>query len=112
MAIAGFFLGLVGGALQVFYWEVLELTRPKGYATASLGWLWTIEGTFMALGSAIGGWLSDMYSPRICFALTTSCLILGLIILQIGKSVLRDADRAPTDLEEAEAISDVPSANT
>lgn len=112
MAFAGFFLGLVGGAIQVFYWEVLELTRPKGYATASLGWLWTIEGTFMALGSALGGWISDALSPRICFALTTICLIIGLTILQIGKSQLRAADRAPTELEEAEAISDIPSANT
>ena len=112
MALAGFFLGLIGGAIQVFYWEVLELTRPQGYSTASLGWLWTIEGTFMALGSALGGWLSDALSPRICFALTTICLMIGLLILRYGRDILKDADRAPTEREEAEAIGDVPSTNT
>ena len=30
MIIAGAFLGLVGGAIQVFYWEVMEAIRPQG----------------------------------------------------------------------------------
>lgn len=112
MAIAGFFLGLVGGAIQVFYWEVLELTRPRGFASASQGWLWTIEGSFMALGSALGGWLSATFSPRICFVATSLCLTIGLIILTAGKNILRAADRIPTEAEEVEALGDVPSTNT
>ena len=53
--IAGAFLGLVGGAIQVFYWEVMEAVRPKGSPTGMMGWLWTIEGTLMSIGSASGG---------------------------------------------------------
>ena len=30
MALAGALLGFVGGAIQVFYWEVMEAVRPKG----------------------------------------------------------------------------------
>jgi len=111
MAIAGFFLGLVGGAIQVFYWEVLELTRPRGFASASQGWLWTIEGSFMALGSALGGWLSATFSPRICFIGTSLCLTIGLSILTLGKKILREADRIPTDEEDVAALGDVASTN-
>ena len=111
MAIAGFFLGLVGGAIQVFYWEVMELTRPKGFASASQGWLWTIEGTCMAIGSAIGGWLSSSYSPRYCFIGTSLCLTVGLITLRFGKDILKAADRIPTEAEDVDAIADVPSTN-
>ncbi|MSX71226.1 MAG: MFS transporter, partial [Actinobacteria bacterium] len=68
MALFGAALGLVGGAIQVFYWEVMEAIRPKGSQTAALGWLWSVEGSFMALGSALGGYLSEMFSPRLVLA--------------------------------------------
>jgi hypothetical protein len=48
LAVVGALLGLTGGALQVFYFEVLDAVRPQGSATASLGWLWTIEGSMAA----------------------------------------------------------------
>ena len=43
MVIGGAFMGLVGGAIQVFYWEVMEAVRPQGSPTGMMGWLWTIE---------------------------------------------------------------------
>jgi len=67
MALFGAALGLVGGAIQVFYWEVMEAVRPKGSQTAALGWLWSVEGSLMALGSALGGYLSETFSPTTCF---------------------------------------------
>ena len=63
MIIAGALLGLVGGAIQVFYWEVMEAIRPQGSPTAMMGWLWTVEGTLMSMGSMaassdlVGGFL-------------------------------------------------------
>ena len=112
MAIAAFFLGLVGGAVQVFYLEVFELTRPKGYPTAALGWLWTIEGSFMSLGAALAGWLSATFSPQLCFIITSTCLAIGWTILGVGRKTLRDGDRIPTDDESTEALGDNSSTNT
>lgn len=111
MAIAAFFLGLVGGAVQVFYLEVFELTRPKGFPTAALGWLWTIEGSFIALGSALGGWVSATFSPRICFMTTSLCLAVGWVILRLGSGILRDGDRIPSDSESTDALGDSASTN-
>ena len=111
MAIAGFFLGLVGGSIQVFYWEVMELTRPKGFHSAAMGWLWTIEGSVASIGSAVGGWICATYSPRICFIGTSICLAFGFTILKTGRKTLAAADRIPTPEEDAEALGDVASTN-
>ena len=106
MALVGATLGLCGGALQVFYWEVMESVRPKGSATASLGWLWTVEGSLMALGAAFGGWVSKASSPRICLALTTISIGVGLIILQIGRKRLAAANQIPTPAQDLQAMKD------
>ena len=106
MAIAGALLGLCGGAIQVFYWEVMEAVRPQGSATGALGWLWTIEGSMMALGSALGGWISQEISPRVCLAITTTAIGIGVIIINVGKERLKAADRIPTDGEDLEAMRD------
>ena len=106
MAIAGGLLGLVGGALQVFYWEVMEAVRPKGSPTAMMGWLWTVEGSFMSLGAAMGGWLSDTFSPRACLATTTVCVLIGYLIFTFGRGRLAAADRIPTVAEDLQAMKD------
>ncbi|MFM8632292.1 MAG: MFS transporter, partial [Candidatus Nanopelagicus sp.] len=67
-------MSLVAGGSQVFYLEISEAVRPKGTAVAALGWLWTVEGTFAAIGTALGGFISEHYSPRYCLALTTVCV--------------------------------------
>lgn len=104
MAIAGAFLGFVGGAIQVFYWEVMEAVRPKGSATSYMAWLWTVEGSVMALGAAVGGVLSEKISPQFCLALTAISIGLGNIILTIGKNRLSAANRIPTDEEDTRAM--------
>ena len=104
MALVGAFIGLCGGALQVFYWEVMEAVRPRGSATAAMGWLWTVEGSLMALGSAAGGWISKAYSPQICLAITTISIGCGLAILTIGRDRLSAARNIPTKNEDLLAM--------
>jgi MFS family permease len=106
MIIAGAFLGLVGGAIQVFYWEVMEAIRPQGSPTAMMGWLWTVEGTLMSMGSVAGGVISEKASPSIALGITTACIGIGYIILRIGNTRLLAADRIPTDEEDLEAMKD------
>jgi MFS family permease len=104
MVIGGAFLGFVGGAIQVFYWEVMEAVRPKGSQTAALGWLWSVEGSFMALGAALGGYLSEMFSPRLVLATTSVCIGIGFIVLTLGRNRLKEADRIPEAEEDLEAM--------
>ena len=106
MAIAGAFLGFVGGAIQVFYWEVMEAVRPKGSAVSYLAWLWTVEGSVMSLGAAVGGILSERISPQFCLALTAVSIGLGNLILAIGKKRLSAANRIPTEEEDLKAMED------
>jgi MFS family permease len=97
-------MSLMSGALQVFYFEISEAVRPKGSAVAALGWLWTVEGTFASLGAALGGFISEHYSPRYVLALTTVCVGIGYTIVRAGGKLLKEADRVPTDEEDEEAL--------
>ncbi len=106
MVIAGAFLGFVGGAIQVFYWEVMEAVRPKGSATSYMGLLWTVEGTIMSLGAAIGGSLCETIGAQITLSITSVCIAFGYIFLLIGKPRLIAADRIPTEEEDLLAMED------
>lgn len=106
MVIVGALSGLAGGALQVFYWEVMEAVRPKGSPTAMMGWLWTVEGTFMSLGAASGGFISEHLSPRACLATTSICIIIGFIVLGLGSNRLAAANKVPTSAEDIAAMED------
>ena len=105
MAIAAL-IGFLGGIQMVFYWEVSEAIRPKGTAVQTLGWLWTIEGSFAAIGSAIGGVISENFGPRWCFAITSLAMISGYIVISFGIKHFAAADRLPTEEEDVEAIAD------
>ena len=106
MIIAAAFLGLVGGAIQVFYWEVMEAIRPQGSPTAMMGWLWTVEGTLMSIGSTAGGIISDKKSPTLALWITAVCIGIGYLILGIGRGRLTAADRIPTPEEDLAAMED------
>ena len=107
MALLGACIGLLGGAVQVFYFEVLEAVRPKGSQTASLGWIWSVEGSFMAVGAAVGGVVSETLSPRIGLAMLPIMIGMGLIILSIGRGRLSAANDIPTDEEDLQAMKDI-----
>lgn len=106
MVIAGAFIGLTGGVIQVFYWEVTEAVRPQGAQSAMLGWLWTVEGSIASLGSTSAGWFSETFSPRGALALTTVCIGIGLVILNLGSPLLKAADKVPTAEEDLKAMED------
>lgn len=107
MALAGVAIGFLGGAVQVFYFEVLEAVRPKGSQTASLGWIWSVEGSFMALGAAVGGVVSETFSPRIGLAMLPIMIFFGLIVLTVGRDRLGAANDVPTEEEDLQAIKDL-----
>lgn len=107
MAVVGASIGLFGGAVQVFYFEVLEAVRPKGSQTSSLGWIWSVEGTFMAVGAAVGGIVSEHLSPRVGLAMLPIMIFIGYIILTVGRGRLSAANDLPTDEEDLAAIEDL-----
>lgn len=107
MALIGACIGFLGGAVQVFYFEVLEAVRPKGSQTASLGWIWSVEGSFMALGAAVGGVVSESFSPRIGLAMLPIMILIGLMILSIGRARLSAANDVPTEEEDLQAMKDI-----
>jgi len=107
MALVGASIGFLGGAVQVFYFEVLEAVRPKGSQTSSLGWIWSVEGTFMAVGAAVGGIVSEHISPRYGLALLPIMIFIGYAILTIGKGRLSAANDLPTEEEDLAAIADL-----
>jgi predicted MFS family arabinose efflux permease len=106
LALVGASIGFVGGAVQVFYFEVLEAVRPKGSQTSSLGWIWSVEGSFMAVGAAVGGVVSEYSSPRIGLAMLPLMLFIGCIILSVGRDRLSAANDLPTDEEDLAAMED------
>ena len=106
MALVGASIGLLGGAVQVFYFEVLEAVRPKGSQTSSLGWIWSVEGSFMAIGAAVGGVVSEHLSPRVGLAMLPIMIFIGYIILTVGRGRLSAANDLPTDEEDLAAMAD------
>ena len=99
-------LAFFGGAQQVFYWEITEAVRPRGTAVQAIAWLWTIEGTAAAAGTAIGGYVAEQFSPRYCLAATTVALFLGYFIISVGRKQLKSADDIPTPEEDVAAMED------
>lgn len=112
MALVGASIGFLGGAVQVFYFEVLEAVRPKGSQTSSLGWIWSVEGSFMAVGAAVGGIVSEHLSPRYGLAMLPIMIFIGFIILSIGKGRLAAANDLPTDEEDLAAMEDLSNTTT
>jgi MFS family permease len=103
MAILGAAIGLVSGAGQVFFFEVLESVRPKGSQASSLGWIWTVQGSFMAFGAALSGWICENYSPRYALGLTTLMTLVGLLVIFIGWQRFQPANKIPTVEEDLNA---------
>lgn len=104
MALIALFIGFFGGAAQVFYWEVLEAVRPKGTAVGALGWIWTVDGSFMALGAALGGIIASEFSPRLTLLSTTVAAVCGFLVLALGRKLLEPANRITSEEEDRSAI--------
>jgi MFS family permease len=80
-AVVLFFIGLPIGISQVFYLEVVELIRPTGTAVAALGSMWFIEGSAMAAGNSIAGFLSEHYGPGSALISVGFLIIASAVVL-------------------------------
>lgn len=79
------FIGLFGGALQIFYWEITEIVRPRGTAVQAIAWLWSVGGASAALGIVAGGYLAEKFSPSYSLALLSLSLFVGFLVINIGR---------------------------
>jgi len=61
----------------------------------------------MAVGAAVGGVVSEMYSPRVGLAMLPIMIFIGLVILTIGRARLSAANDIPTEEEDLQAIKDI-----
>ena len=89
LLLASSLFGFISGAQQVFYLEMLEFIRPPGSAITALGWVWTIEGSFTAVGQSFGGYVSEHQSPHVAFFITTVMFGLGLTMIHLGRKRLK-----------------------
>ena len=98
------------GPSHVFYFETIDIVRPRGAAVAALGALWMIEGAAGALGNAVGGWVAEGVSPHLTLALGSLFALASPIIFTIGiRTVLKpaadataaDAAQRATELDDA-----------
>ena len=89
LLLASSLFGFISGAEQVFYLEMLEFIRPPGSAITALGWVWTIEGSFTAVGQSFGGYVSEHQSPHVAFFITTVMFGLGHTMIHLGRKRLK-----------------------
>jgi len=104
MMVIGFLVGLAGGPLQIFYWEVVEAVRPAGTAVSALAWIWAVEGSFASAGSALSGTVADHFGARAALSITPISVMLGLLVIFSGRSLLAKADRLPSSKSDETAI--------
>ncbi|NBU32835.1 MAG: MFS transporter [Actinobacteria bacterium] len=99
-------LGFAIGFAQIYHMEVLEAVRPQGTATSAQAWLWTVEGSTLAIGVASGGWLVEKFSTELALSLVTVALCCSTAyILFFASSRLQSANRPLSDSEVAQAVS-------
>jgi MFS family permease len=104
------FLGFAIGFAQVYHWETLEAIRPAGTATSAQAWLWTVEGTMLAIGVALGGYLVEQVSPSIALGLVSVGLLsaTGFVWL-FGAKYLSEADKPLSEVKKVAALADLES---
>jgi hypothetical protein len=105
------FLGFAIGFAQVYHWETLEAIRPAGTATSAQAWLWTVEGTMLAIGVAIGGYLVEQVNPSLALGLVSVGLLsaTGFVWL-FGAKYLSEADKPLSEVKKVAALADLESA--
>jgi predicted MFS family arabinose efflux permease len=97
MAAIMFLSGLTNGPAHVFYMETVDAVRPPGTQVSSLAFLWTIEGSVAALGSAAAGRLVTATSPTTVMVIAAAFTIISPLAYIFGaRGVLRPALKVPT----------------
>jgi len=110
--IISFLIGLAGGPLPVFYWEVLDAVRPMGSAVSALAWIWAFEGSFASAGAAVAGHIAESWGARYAMAIMPIAVLCGFMLILFGRRILSAADRIPTDDEVGEALVESEDART
>ena len=110
--IISFLIGLAGGPLPVFYWEVLDAVRPMGSAVSALAWIWAFEGSFASAGAAVAGHIAEVWGARYAMAIMPIAVLCGFMLILFGRRILSAADRIPTDDEVGEALVESEDART
>ena len=101
-------LGFILGFAQVYHWEVVEAVRPSGTASSAQAWLWSMEGTTVAIGSAVAGFMTDHHFARHALLLSSGCLALATAFVRlIATPWWHGADRPLSEVERAEALGDL-----
>ncbi len=110
MALVLGLLGLGMGFVQVFHWEVLEAVRPQGTATSAQAWLWAVEGSMLAVGIALGGYLVENISPQIALLGVSVGLVFSTIYIWLyAASRLLQADKPLSESQKIEVLADLES---
>ena len=110
--VVAFLVGLAGGPLPVFYWEVLDAVRPMGSAVAALAWIWAFEGAFASAGAAVAGHIAETWGARYALAITPLAVLCGFMLILFGRRILGAADRIPTEEEVGDALIESEDART
>jgi len=109
----GIVLGLLGlgmGFAQVYHWEVLEAVRPLGTATSAQAWLWAVEGSTMAVGIAIGGYVVENISPQLALGGVSVGLIVSTIyVWWYAAPRLPEANKPLSETQKIEVLADLES---
>jgi len=109
----GIVLGLLGlgmGFAQVYHWEVLEAVRPLGTAKSAQAWLWAVEGSTMAVGIAIGGYVVENISPQLALGGVSVGLIVSTIyVWWYAAPRLPEANKPLSETQKIEVLADLES---
>ena len=104
-------LGLALGFAQVYHWETLEAIRPVGTATSAQAWLWTLEGSMLAIGAAFGGYVVEQVNPKFALGLISLCLLGATSYIWLyGSKFLQEANKPLSEVKKVEALADLETA--
>lgn len=88
--------GLAMGPSQVYWLELVDVVRPRGTAVSAMGWLWTIEGSIAALGSALAGRLADTHGSVAALSVVGFAALVSPAALFLGRRILAAGRNDPT----------------
>ena len=74
----------MAGPAQVFYFETIDVVRPRGTAVAALGLAVDDRGLGRALGNALGGNMAVWWGPQATLLLACVIVIFSPIIFTVG----------------------------
>lgn len=81
MAAVALLGGIAIGPSQVFMIEVINLVRPPGMEVSAQGWLWSLEGGMVAVGSAVAGYVSQHHGSTPALVMVGCSMLVAPVTL-------------------------------